>query len=417
MTNAWLKTFTEFIAASPTSFHAAVNAGEMLTAAGFTQLDETQTWSNVSGKHFIIRDGAVVAWVAPSRADDKTGLAIMGAHTDSPALKLKPGITFESSGYTMVDVEVYGGPKLTTWFDRELALAGRIVDNDGKTYLVNTDPILRMSTLAPHLDRASSDELKVDRQADLQPLFSADKQNLADYLWRLAGLEASQIGGFDLFVVPSEKPQIFGIQDEFLASYRLDNLASTFPGLMAILDAEQSKNVLVFAAFDHEEVGSGTASGACGTLLSDVLGRISAALGQDEQQYRAWIQRGSCLSADVAHALNVTKQDHYDPHNYPVLNGGPALKLSAQARYGTDAVGAAIWQRTCRQAGVESQCFVNRNNIRGGTSIGPLVATGLGIRTLDVGIGIYSMHSAREMCGTKDLVALYEVINAYFRGI
>lgn len=417
-TRTWLKTFSEYIEASPTAYHAALNAAEMLRSAGFTSLDETKPWDDVVGAHFVVRGGAILAWRMPQRLTESSGLRILGVHTDSPALQIKPDFDFARSGHRLVDVEVYGGPLLNTWFDRELRVAGRIVDKQGKIYLLNTDPILRLSSLAPHLDRGRATEFKLDKQNDLLPLFSiADADEpLSEYLLDLAGVLPSEVAVADLFAVPSEKPAIYGSRDQFFASYRLDNLASTYPALLAMLEARPTEHVQVFAAFNHEEIGSATTEGASGSFLSDILTRLSFAMGLDTGEHLAWLQRATCVSADVTHGLNATKADHYDPRCYPSLGYGPAMKISAAGKYATDSASGPFWKRACDAAGVPSQNYVNNNNIPGGTTIGPLVATRMGISTVDVGLPIHSMHSAREMCATTDLISFNKAAKAYLVG-
>lgn len=414
----YLATFAQFISASPTSYHAAHNIAELLNVRGFTQLDEASRWGAGSAAHYVIRDGGLIAWRAPENPTDQTGLRIVATHDDSPALKLKPSASFKVGDYTMADVEVYGGPQLQTWLDRELLVAGRLIDNQQRTILVRTDPIMRISTLAPHLTRQAG-VLELDRQQDLAPVFETgpDARELREYLCEAAGVHPDAVLGADLFVVPSQEPAVFGSKRQYFASYRLDNLASVYSGLFAFLRAEASHDVQVFAAFDHEEIGSGTISGAQGPFLGDVLTRIGTGLGFDADAQLAWRRRGSCLSADVAHAVHPTRPGFYDPRNFPVLDGGPVLKINASGRYGTEGWGEAIWRRACQVAGVPTQVFVNNNTIAGGTSVGPLVARQLGVRTVDVGTAIAAMHSAREMCGTCDPQMMSQAMGAYWAGV
>lgn len=408
-----------FIDASPSSFHAAHEAGRRLAAAGFTQVDETQGWP-VHGKFFLIRDGAIMAWIVPEAATTTTGFNILGAHTDSPSFKLKPKPTTGRFGWLQAGVEVYGGPLVNSWLDRELQLAGRLVDRDGTETLVATGPLLRFPQLAIHLDRAVNEGLKLERQQHLNPVWGQGDPGTSDLLGLLAeraGVDAATIGGYDIVVADTQPGQVFGANNEFFAAGRMDNLTSVHAGLVALLAAAQTPSqttIPVLAAFDHEEIGSGSRSGACGPLLEDVLTRVSDGLGASVSERRRALANSFCVSADAGHAVHPNYSQRHDPANLPVLNGGPLLKINANQRYATDGVGAAAWAGLCERAGAPYQEFVSHNDVPCGSTIGPLTATRLGIRTLDVGVPLLSMHSARELCGVADPAHLAAIAEVFF---
>ena len=430
-----------YIGSSPSSFHAAHEAGARLRRAGFLQLDETEAWAGGPGGYFIVRDGALVAWLVPENATALTGFNILGAHTDSPSFKLKPKPTTGKFGWLQAGVEVYGGPLLNSWLDRELQLAGRLVTQDGTERLVATGPLLRFPQLAIHLDRAVNEGLVLDKQQHMNPVWGQGDPDQADLLGLLAeraGLDPGQIGGYDLVVADTQPGAVFGANDEFFASGRLDNLSSVHAGLSALIGlveaGEQGKEaapeagtraaasgvpaegpIAVLAAFDHEEVGSSSRSGACGPVLEDVLTRISDGLGASVSERRRAFASSFCVSADAGLAIHPNYPERHDPVNRPVLNGGPLLKINANQRYATDGPGAALWASLCRTANIPYQEFVSNNDMPCGSTIGPLTATRLGIRTVDVGVPLLSMHSARELCGVKDPHRLAQAAEHFFR--
>jgi aspartyl aminopeptidase len=413
-----------YVSASPSSFHAVHEAGRRLAEAGFVRLDELEPWEAGSGSFFMIRDGALIAWVVPEGAGPTTGFNILGAHTDSPSFKLKPKPTIGALGWLQAGVEVYGGPLLNSWLDRELRLAGRLVMLDGTEHLAATGPLLRFPQLAIHLDRAVNDGLTLDKQRHMNPVWGLGNPSDADLLAVLASsvpdasIDPAQIGGYDVVIADTQVPAVFGGNGEFFASGRLDNLSATHAGLVALIahaGAGAGGPIAVLAAFDHEEIGSNSRSGACGPILEDVLVRISDGLGATASQRRQALAASFCVSADAGHAVHPNYAERHDPANHPVLNGGPLLKINANQRYATDAVGAALWARLCAESGVPYQEFVSNNVMPCGSTIGPLTATRLGIRTVDVGVPLLSMHSARELCGVEDPRRLAAVTELFFR--
>lgn len=413
-----------FVSASPSSFHAVAEGVLRLQAAGFESLVETDAWKlgagkSGAGKYYVQRDGALIAFVIPESADATTGFRIMGSHTDSPSFKLKPKPTTGAFGWLQAGVEVYGGPLLNSWLDRELVLAGRLVTHDGTEVLTRTAPLLRFPQLAIHLDRGVNDGLKLDPQRHMNPIWGTGRAEESDILAVLAeeaGIDPLSIGGYDVVVCDAQAPSLFGKDSEFLASGRLDNLSSVHASLMALLDVADAPGdrIPMIAAFDHEEIGSASRSGAAGPFLEEVVRRIGVALGGTfEDSYRA-IADSICLSSDAGHAIHPNYPERHDPANQPLAGKGPLLKINANQRYSTDAPGAAAWTQWCAQADASYQEFVSNNAMPCGSTIGPITATRIGIRTLDVGVPLLSMHSAREMAHVEDLYALSRIAGAFF---
>lgn len=414
---SYIEDLAAFVAASPTSYHAAAELSSRLDAAAYVRVSETTDWQPGARGH-VVRDGAVIAWRVPDGWSPEHGVRIVGSHTDSPALKLKPNPLMTSAGWQQLGVEVYGGPLLGTWLDRELGLAGRLVTRDGAVHLVRTPAILRVPHLAPHLDRSLSDKVELDRQRHLQPVYGlGDSPDPYSLLLTAAGIPDAELAGYDVFCYPTQPSAVFGPQGELFASWRLDNLSSVHAALTAFLDDDSAgESLAVYAAFDHEEVGSSTRSGASGPFLADILRRLTAGLGLDESAHLQTLAASSCVSADAGHAVHPNYAERHDPGNRPLPNRGPLLKLNAQQRYASDAVGAALWYRSCHAAGVPTQEFVSNNAVPCGSTIGPLTATRLGIVTVDVGIPLLSMHSARELCGVEDPGFLAQALVAYWAG-
>ncbi|SDN58645.1 aspartyl aminopeptidase [Cryobacterium flavum] len=416
----YIADFSVFLQASPSSYHAAAEVARLLDAAGFTRLSESEAWTDAATDCYVVRDGAVIAWSQPANAGPTTPFRILGAHTDSPSFKLKPKPTIGSHGWLQAGVEVYGGPLQNSWLDRELELAGRLVTQDGTEHLVRTGPFLRIPQLAVHLDREVNNGLTLDRQRHLTPVFGVGEASEADllaHLAGLAGLKAADVAGYDILSNDTQPPATFGLGNALFAAGRLDNLSSVYAGLHALIatsDQKSGGSISVLAAFDHEELGSQSRSGASGPLLDDILTRIGHGLGATGSDRLQAYAESWCLSADAGHAVHPNYPERHDPANHPILGGGPLLKINANQRYATDAHGAALWARTCAQAGVDYQEFVSNNTVPCGSTIGPLTATRLGIRVVDVGVPLLSMHSARELCHVNDPQALAAATAAFF---
>ncbi len=412
----------DFVAASPSSYHAAAEVARRLEGAGFTRLQEEDGWPAPNGgRYVVVRDGAAIAWVVPTDAAAITPVQIFGAHTDSPGFKLKPQPTTGSRGWLQAAVEVYGGPLLNSWLDRELRLAGRLALADGRVVLADTGPLLRLPQLAIHLDRGVNNGLALDKQTETQPVWGLGDPTEADILSELAssaGVSASDIRGYDVVVADSARGAVFGKDNAFFASGRLDDLASVHAGVVALAGHEPKAGgpIAVLAVFDHEELGSESRSGAAGPFLEDVLERVYAGLGADGSARRQAYASSWCLSSDVGHSVHPNYAAKHDPVVQPVLGSGPILKINANQRYATDAIGTASWRNWCERAGVATQEFVSNNSVPCGSTIGPITATRLGIRTVDVGIPILSMHSARELAGVSDLHDLTRTTQSFFAG-
>lgn len=411
--------FLDFIAASPSSYHAADEVSRQLSAAGFEVQDEGTQWSAAPGGHVMVRGGAVAAWYVPEGADKNSGFRIVGSHTDSPGLVLKPTPDFSAAGWQQVAVEVYGGALLHTWFDRELTVAGQIVTKDGTRHLVNTGPVLRLPSLAIHLYR--KDEFKPDRQHNMQPVLSVGdpEASILQVVGEKVGVAKQDIASFNLITADAARGEVFGAGEQFIAAGRMDNLSSVHASLAAMKKAAeeyQGKDILVMMAFDHEEVGSSSRYGAGGPILADVLTRTARALGANEEERFQMFSRSSCVSADAAHSVHPNYVGKHDPTHHPIIGKGPVTKINGNQRYASDATTVALWEAACEKAGVPVQRFVGNNDVPCGSTIGPITATRLGIDTVDVGVPMLSMHSAREMVGERDQVWLAQALEAYLVG-
>ena len=411
---ALIDDFADFVSASPSSYHAANEVARRLDAAGYARQDETDAWDGAPGGHYIVRDGAVVAYVLPEHLDGSTVGRIVGTHTDSPGFKLKPHPAHASAGWAQVGMEVYGGPLYNSWLDQEFGLAGRVVTRDGAVHLVSTPPWLRIPQLAPHLDRTINDSLVLDPQTHLMPVAGVGELDVMAAVAGLIGCEADDIAGHDLFANTTQPPAVIGLRGDLFASRRLDNLTSVYAGLTALLAASSHGGLSVLACFDHEEVGSSSRTGACGPLLEDVLRRILAGNGADEDARQRFFARSWVVSADAGHSVNPNYAGKTDPDEQPIVGAGPMVKTNAKQRYTTDAAGEALWARLSDAAGVPHQTFVSNNAVPCGSTIGPLTAVRLGIRTVDVGVPLLSMHSTRELCGVDDLGHLATALGVFF---
>ncbi|MFE0730642.1 M18 family aminopeptidase [Streptomyces antibioticus] len=417
-----------FLSASPSPYHAVADAAERLEKAGFRQVVETDAWDDTSstGGRYVLRGGAIVAWYVPGGAGAHTPFRIIGAHTDSPNLRVKPIPDTGAHGWRQIAVEIYGGPLLNSWLDRDLGIAGRLTLRDGSTRLVDTGrPLLRVPQLAIHLDRAvNTDGLKLDKQRHLQPVWGLGGDvragDLIAFLAEEAGLPAGEVTGWDLMTHPVEPPAYLGRDQELLAGPRMDNLLSVHAGTAALAAVATAGAELpyipVLAAFDHEENGSQSDTGADGPLLGSVLERsVFARGGSYEDRARAFAGT-VCLSSDTGHAVHPNYAERHDPTHHPRVNGGPILKVNVNNRYATDGSGRAVFAAACEKAGVPFQSFVSNNSMPCGTTIGPITAARHGIRTVDIGVAILSMHSARELCGDADPYLLANALVAFLQG-
>lgn len=412
--------YLKFLADSPTSYHAAAQSTAILEQSGFTQIDRTRVWPTQPGRYFLVRGGALLAWIQGAKT---SGFAVVAAHTDSPALKIKPRPQRDAGdGFGQLMVQVYGGALHNTWVDRELLVAGMVEDWSGTRSLVRTAPIAFIPQLAPHLDREINQKgLVLDPQRHLQPVWLVDRdKDFTEFIAHEAGLAgADQIASSELFLTTAQPPNAFGIDGQFLMGARQDNLSSTFAALQALCGLGGTRTedgpTPVMALFDHEEIGSGSPTGASGPLLEEVLERIASAQGADREQFWQMRGRSTILSVDAAHSLNPAYPAAHDPTNRPVLGRGPVLKVDANQSYSTSLDGVAAWRRACRKADVPNQVFASHSSKRPGSTVGPLLSTRTGIDTVDVGIPLLSMHSTRETSHVLDGFYLSGAINAFWQ--
>lgn len=415
---AGVQDLMNFLDASPSPWHAAATAAARLEAAGFVELDETASWAELPIAGFVRRGGALIAWRLP--ATDVAALRIVGAHTDSPGLRVHPRPDQALANWRSLGVEIYGGVLLNSWLDRDLGVAGRVIAADGTEALVHVaEPVARVPQLAIHLDRDVNERgLVLDRHQHLRPVWAtATAEPFAAWLTEQTGVELAgrDPAAWDLCLYDVQPAAVIGADRTLLASGRLDNQVSCWAAVTALAGAEPDGHVAIAALFDHEEVGSESRAGAAGPLLATVISRLLAGVDADDADDTARVlAASSCVSADNAHAIHPNYPERHDAGHAPLVNRGPAIKLNANQRYATDAGTAALFQRACEDAGVPVQTFVSRNNVPCGSTIGPITATRLGIATVDVGVPQLSMHSARELCGVDDPGHLARALEAYF---
>ena len=406
-----------FVAASPSPYHAVREGAARLASAGFTEVAETDAWDDAPGGRYVIRGGALMAWYVPEGAGAATPFRVVGAHTDSPNLRVKPYPDTSRDGWRQVAVEVYGGVPRNTWLDRDLGVAGRLTLRDGTETLVHVDrPLLRVPQLAIHLHRDVNQGLVLDPQQHLTPIWGlGDDGGFIEYVAKEAGVDADAVAGWDLMTFDVQPPAYLGRDNELLAASRLDNLLSVHAGVAALIAAAQGtpSYIPVLAAFDHEETGSESDTGAAGPLLSNVLDRLVYARGGGfEDRARAYAAT-VCVSSDMGHAVHPNYGEKHEPGHRPMPNGGPLLKVNVNQRYSTDGRGRAIVTAACERAGVPWQAFVSNNAMPCGTTIGPITAARLGITTVDVGVAALSMHSVRELTGADDPFLLAAMLAAF----
>lgn len=410
-----------FLGVSPTPFHAVAAMAGALAEAGFQRLKESDEWQlQPGGKYFVIRNGSSLVAFRTGRSDPlASGLRIIGAHTDSPCLKVKPNPELSKHGYFQLGVEVYGGALLNPWFDRDLSLAGRVTyeDDQGAIRQALIDyqrAVAVIPSLAIHLDRQANEERRINAQTDIPPILglAADKTpDFREYLLQQLAVDhpgARKVYDYELSFYDVQAPAIIGLQQEFIASARLDNLLSCYVGMRTLLDTD-SDQACVLVCNDHEEVGSQSAVGAQGPMLKSVLQRW---LDRDNGLTRV-LDRSMLISADNAHGVHPNYSDRHDGNHGPVLNRGPVIKLNANQRYATNSETSALFRRCAERAGVDVQSFVVRTDMACGSTIGPITASELGVKTLDIGVPTFAMHSVRELAGTDDGFALYLALNEF----
>lgn len=418
----------DFIDASPSPWHAVATCEARLQAAGFSRLDEVDRWSlQPGGRHYVVRGGsAIVAFTIGRAPLAERGLIIVGAHTDSPGLRIKPKPADEASGLIRLGVEVYGGPILATFADRDLGLAGRVAvrsDKGIELRLVHLDePLLRLPNLAIHMNRdVNENGLKFNKQTELPLLLGVADGQPADRRFRgpLAerlGVDADALLTWELAACDTQKGSFWGVDREFVANGQLDNLASCHAALGALLATPAPEATCVVALFDHEEVGSESAVGAGGSLVGDLLARLAASQRLDAEDQKRMLASSFFVSADMAHAWHPNFPAAYEPCHRVLVNAGPVIKSNANQRYCTDAASAARFIGFCERAGVPCQQYAHRTDLGCGSTIGPIVAARLGIPAVDVGSPMWAMHSVRESAGVLDHAYMTAALGAAFHG-
>ena len=410
-----------FLDASPSCYHAAANAAAELLAVGYTRLYEGEPWHLAEGgRYFTLRgDSSLIAFRIPCR--DFRGFMIAAGHSDSPTFKVRETAEVPSAGNCLrLSVEPYGGTVMRSWLDRPLSVAGRVmVREKGKVVsrLVNVDrDLLVIPGVAIHMDREVNKGTALKANVDLLPLFACGKEPGAfrRLIAEAAGVEEVDLLTTDLFLYPRTKGTLTGVNEEFVASARLDDLQCVFGCLEGFLAAKDGESVPVLAVFHNEEVGSGTRQGADSTFLTDVLRRASASMGRTEEEYRAAVANSFLVSADNAHAIHPNHPEYADGREFPVLNGGVVVKYNAAQRYTTDAVSDAVFRQVCREAGVPVQRYSNRADLPGGSTLGNISTAHLSVHSVDIGLPQLAMHAAYEVAGAKDTAYLVRAMTAYF---
>jgi aspartyl aminopeptidase len=402
-----------FVDAAPSPFHACEEAARRLAAAGFSRVTERERWPRERGRYFTVRGGSLVAW-STERADGAaTSFRVVGAHTDSPNLRVKPHPDVSRAGWRLLGVEVYGGPLLNSWLDRDLGLSGRVAvrttDGIAERLLRVDDPLLRVAQLAIHLDRDVNESgVKLNAQQHLAPIWGTGTEP-GDFAAMLAGrveCAPEDVLGWDVMTHDLTPSRRIGQDGELIAAPRLDNLATCYAGVRALEAAvatpSASPLVPVLVLFDHEENGSLSERGAFSTLLPAVLERIVLAQHGDREDLLRALAATVIASGDMAHATHPNYPDRHEPQHQIAINGGPVLKVNNRLRYATDAPGAAVFALACEQAGVPVQTFVTRSDLPCGSTVGPMTAALTGATTVDFGAATLSMHSARELGGAFD---------------
>ena len=406
-----------FLDASPTPFHATQNMSMMFENAGFEKLDELQKWDLKEGdKYYVTRnDSSVIAFTYPKM--DKN-YVMVGAHTDSPNLKLKPNATIKEHGVVKFGVEPYGGVLLNPWFDRDLSLAGRVsyanASGELKSVLIDVKKsIAIIPSLAIHLEREVNDGKKVNAQTDITPILTTNEDfDFEDFIkWQLSKLDVldvKEIYANELSFYDVQNAAYVGLHDDFIASARLDNLLSCYVGMLSVCSVSYDQPML-FIASDHEEVGSASAAGAAGSFLENTLRRMF----EDYDDYMQMIRSSLLISADNAHAVHPNFSDKHDKAHSPKMNAGVVIKVNANQRYASSSTTISKFMNVASSLGEKTQNYVTRSDMGCGSTIGPITATRLGIDTIDVGLPTLGMHSIRELCGSDDALSLYNILVAF----
>ena len=411
----------QFIENSPSCFHAIETIRKKLNAEGFIELVEGRSWQIEKGKkYYVTRNlSSIIAFKIPE--NDFKNFHIVASHSDSPTFKIKENAEIEvNNKYVKLNTEKYGGMICSTWFDRPLSIAGRILVKEGnlvKTHLVNIDKdLVIIPNLAIHMNRSVNDGYKYNAQIDMLPLYgdNTSKGSLMKTVAQSVGVEEDSILGTDLFLYNRMRGTKIGANSEYISSPRLDDLECAYASLSAFLSETNSNSASVYCVFDNEEVGSGTKQGADSTLLYDVLRRINMCLGNSEEDYYKLIASSFMISADNAHALHPNYSDKSDPTNKVYINDGIVIKYNANQKYTTDAVSASIFKSICDSVNVPYQTFTNRSDILGGSTLGNISNAHVSLNTIDIGLAQLAMHSTYETAGAKDVTYLIDALKAFY---
>lgn len=412
-----------FLDKSKTPFHAVKESITMLKEAGFEEIFPDEKWNLEKSKGYYIDYGSAI--MAFKIYTEDGGYHIIGSHTDSPSIMIKPNAVIKENGYVKLNSEIYGGPILNTWLDRPLSIAGKVVlksDNVMKPDEVLVDfekPVAIIPNLAIHLNREVNKGVELNKQKDMLPLVSLSGDYIGDdYLIKMLSnqldIDADTIMDYELYLYEVSNSSFIGFNDEFISSPRIDNLAMLHASLVALAESKEGSGVKFVAGFDNEEVGSMSKTGADSTLLADILERISISLGLEREEHLMNMEKSFMISSDMAHAVHPNTPEKHDPTNRPKINAGPVIKLSANKRYTSDSQSSAVFMGLCNEASVPYQKFVNKSDEAGGSTIGPISSTHVSIKSVDIGNPMLSMHSIRELAGTLDHYHITKVFGRFF---
>ena len=419
----------EFIDESPSTYHVVKNCSDILDENGFERIMPREKWEiKKGGKYFLKKSSStIIAFTVGEDFDVKNGFKIFGAHTDSPCFRIKPNPEIVTENVVRLNTEVYGGPILSTWFDRPLSIAGRVIVKGENSFFPRTvkikidEPLLTIPNLAIHQNREVNNGVKIDKQNDVLPVISLINKNFEreGYLERVilekTGIKKEDIIDFDLYLYATEKGCLLGANEEFMSSPKIDNLASVYTGLIGLLEAEENQDrINIFVAFDNEEIGSATKQGADSNYLLNTLERISLALGLSRGDFLQMLESSYILSADAAHAAHPAHLGKTDPTNRGKINEGISIKISAKQKYTSDGYSIAVIKQLIEGTEIQIQPFVNESNELGGSTIGPISSTHLDIDGVDLGVPMFAMHSVRELCGIFDVFYLKELAKEFF---
>lgn len=410
--NEMTKGLFNFVDNSPTAFQAVENIKEILNKEGYTELEEGKVWNvQKGGKYYTTKNNSSIIAIHVGNELENYTFNMAASHLDSPSFKVKPKSMMKTDNtYVKLNTEAYGGAILSTWLDRPLSVAGRVMIKNGNIYeakLVNIDKdLLMIPNVAPHMNRSINDGFKYNMQVDMLPLMTMNTESsdpLKDLLAQELNVEKENILNYDLFLYNREKGRVWGMEDEFIASPRLDDLQCAYCSLMGFLKESNENSINICACFDNEEVGSRTRQGAASTFLFDVLKRINTGLGFDEERYYNAIAGSFMISADNAHAVHPNHPELADPTNRVYMNKGIVVKFNAAQSYTSDSLSSAIFMDLCDRAGVPYQVFTNRSDLRGGGTLGNISTSQVSVNTVDIGLPQLGMHSAYEVAGIKDI--------------